>query len=336
MVDALASIINAYFPHEEPDIEKVPYGLTNTTWFVKGNGRTYVARHYNRYTKSLNSLDLEIKVTAFLEQSDLSFEIPSFLATKQGDQYVTLSDGSLGAVISFIAGKAPKLDTQADAYTLGSVVGELSAKLEKYKGPESLAFQGIPFTDLYRLHPLAGVEEIASFWAQPPFPVTDVQKQTYDQIVASVTSQLDALLTLPRQLVHHDVLVYNLLAVDHRITGVLDFDFIGLDIGSLDFVISLNHVLQLSGGSLQMAEAFIKGHANFRTFTREELDHLRTLTRLYHIALLHIYIGQHRAGKDIAEAFSYIIDQFIERDRWLAEHGNELKRVLSNVSKRGQ
>ena len=324
MVDALASIINTYFPHEQPDIETVPYGLTNTTWFVKVNDRTYVARHYNRYTKSLNSLNLEIEVTAFLQQSDLSFEIPSFLPTKRGDNYVTLSDGSLGAVISFIEGKAPHIQSQADAYTLGCVVGELSAKLEKYERPETMAFHGIPFTDLYRLHPLAGVEEIASFWAQSPFPVTVEQKQMYDRALTSVTSQLDTLLALPRQLVHHDVLIFNLLAVEHKITGVLDFDFIGLDIACLDFVISLNHVLQLSGGSQQMAESFIRGYANFRTITREELAHLPTLTRLYHIALLHIYIGQHRAGKDIAQAFSYIIDQFIERDRWLEEHGDEV------------
>lgn len=334
MSHALQSIMQAYFPEEQPTIEPVPFGLTNTTWFVKVNGHTYVARHYDRYTKSLPSLDLEIEVTLFLLQSNLSFRIPSFLPTKDGDLYVTLSDGSLGAVVSFIEGTAPLIQIQADALAFGRVVGELSARLGEYERQESMAYAGTPFTDLYHLHPLATPKEIAAFWEQPPFPLTDQQKQTYNEVLTDVMAQLDTLLSLPRQLVHHDVLVFNLLSVERRITGVLDFDFLALDISSLEFAISLNHVLQISGGSLEMATAFINGYAAFRSCSTEELSHLRSLTRLYHIAVLHIYIGQYRAGKENATAFAYIANQLIERDRWLAEHEDQLTILLSPLHSR--
>ncbi|MEK3885647.1 phosphotransferase [Paenibacillus sp. PL2-23] len=61
---------------------------------------------------------------------------------------------------------------------------------------------------------------------------------------------------LPKQLVHHDLLVFNLLAHENKIKGVLDFDFISLDVSFMEFAICLNHVLQMSNGSLEMAEAY--------------------------------------------------------------------------------
>jgi Ser/Thr protein kinase RdoA (MazF antagonist) len=330
MTHALQSIIGHYFPLDIVYTEPVPYGLTNTTCFVTVKDQRYVARHYDRYTKSAESLHLEMKVTSFLQRSILSFHIPSFLPTQYGDLSVTLSDGTMGALVSYIQGTVPPLQTPDDAYLFGRVVGELSARLSEYEGPpKDINYEGIPFTDLYRLHPLASEETVASFWKRPPFPVTEVQKHYYNEALISVETNRKALLSLPRQMIHHDVLVFNLLSVDRRITGVLDFDFVAVDISFLEFVISLNHVLQLSGGSLQMAAAYIEGYAMFRTCSSEELRQLRTLTRLYHIAVLHIYIGQYESGKDNSTAFAYIANQLIERDNWLEHNEGHLEGLLS-------
>lgn len=54
------------------------------------------------------------------------------------------------------------------------------------------------------------------------------------------------------------------------------------------------------------------------------------MTRVYHIALLHIYIGQHYAGVDIRANFSYILNQFRDRDSWLGEHEQALKMMLDS------
>lgn len=329
MTHALQSIIEHYFPLDFVSTEPVPFGLTNTTCFVTVNDQKYVARHYDRYTKSAESLHLEMEVTSFLLRSTLSFNIPSFLPTQNGELFVTLSDGTMGALVSYIQGTVPPLQTPDDAHLFGCVVGEVSSRLSEYERVKDIKYAGIPFTELYRLHPLASEENVAFFWKRTPFPVTDEQKHYYNEALISVETNREALLSLPRQLVHHDLLVFNLLSIDRCITGVLDFDFLAVDISFLEFVISLNHVLQMSGGSLEMAAAFIEGYAVFRTCSSEELKQLRTLTRLYHIAVLHIYIGQYGAGKDNSTAFAYIANQLIERDNWLEHNEGHLERLLS-------
>lgn len=324
MTEELQAIIKHYFPLHAVHTEPVPFGLTNTTCFVTVDDQKYVARHYGRYTKSAEGLRLELEVTAFLLGVPLSFHIPSFLPTQNGERYVTLSDGTMGALVTYIHGTAPVLETLNDAQLLGRVVGEISARLSECERLQHRGYDGIPFTDLYRLHSLATVESVSEFWEQPPFQLTDEQKHYYNEAFVSVEANREALLLLPRQLVHHDLLVFNLLSIDGCITGVLDFDFLAVDLSFLEVVISLNHVLQLSRGSLEMASAFIQGYAMFRSCSIEEWRHLRTLTRLYHIAVLHIYIGQYRAGKDIAGAFAYIANQLIERDRWLEQNERHL------------
>ncbi len=320
MTNELQEIISHYFPSENIVISPVPFGLTNTTCFVTVNDDRYVVRHYNRYTKSQESLRLELEVSSYLLASGLSFTIPAFLPTQAGEPFVIFADGTIGALMSYIPGTAPSLQDPNDAFALGRVVGELGAKLSPYKLSNTMQNAGIPFTDLFRLHPLADAEQIALFWRKPPFHITDEQKRFYDEALAHVTAKREVLLALPRQLVHHDILVYNLLSVNRRITAVLDFDFLAMDVSFLEFVISFNHVLQMSGGSIEMAAAFIKGYKAFRTFSAEEWGQLQALTRLYHVAVLHIYIGQHAAGKDISIPFSYIANQLIERVKWLNEH----------------
>ncbi|PWV97881.1 Ser/Thr protein kinase RdoA (MazF antagonist) [Paenibacillus cellulosilyticus] len=329
MTDTIDTIIEHYFPLDHVSTEPVPFGLTNTTRFVTVQDRKYVVRHYNRYTKSQDSLSLEMKVTSFLNELPLAFEIPAFLPTRNGEGYVILSDGTLGALVTYIEGAAPPLSTLADANALGQVVGEVSVRLREFgELKDCHPYTGIPFTDFYRLHPLATREAAAAFWETPPFPITDEQRRIYEESLASVEANRDALSALPRQVVHHDLLVFNLLAVEQRITGVLDFDFLAEDIRFLEFAISLNHVLHMSGGSLEMAQAFIEGYALYGGCTYEEMQQLRTLTRLYHIAVLHIYIGQNRSGKDNAAAFAYIANQLIERDNWLQCHEDQLKTLL--------
>lgn len=334
MIDSLEEIIAHYFHNQDVKTESVPFGLTNTTVFVSVNDQKFVVRMYDRYTKSVQSLKLEMNITSFLERLQLSFEIPRFLPTLNGEAFVTLQDGTLGACVTYIQGSAPALLTLKDARTFGSVVGELSVKLNKYKKPDNLNFGEIPFIDMYRIHPLVNKESVESFWNNPPFQITDEQKNSYHIAIASVKEQLEALKLLPRQYVHHDLLVFNLLATGEKITGVLDFDFMAYDIAFLEFAISFNHVLQESKGSLHMAAAFIDGYSEFRSFTKDELRQLRTLTRLYHVVVLHIYIGQYIAGKDIHMAFLYIINQLIERDYWLNMNLDKLEQKFEQKTNR--
>jgi len=148
---SLQTIIEHYFPLPAVKTEPVPFGLTNTTCFVTVNDQKYVARHYDRYTMSAKSLPLEIEVTSFLLRSALSFAFPSFLPAQNGNLSVTLPDGTLGALVSYIQGSSPLLQTPDDAHAFGRVVGEVGAKLSEYRSSANNKYDGVPPTGPSRL-----------------------------------------------------------------------------------------------------------------------------------------------------------------------------------------
>lgn len=336
MDDRIDEIVSKYFEVSDYQIDPVPFGLTNLTKILTWKDHKYVIRIYNRHTKTIEGLKFESEVTAFLCRQNLSVVVPVFLNTKTCEQYVQFSDGTLGAIVSFVEGIVPEITTTQQATNFGKVVGEISSAL-RYFQPEHMC-EGIPFTEIYRLHPLADYHAVASFITAPPFEISQTALHFYRETLSVVERSKHELLDLPRQFVHHDLLIFNLLSKDKEINGVLDFDFTSFDIGFMEFSISLNHVIHLSNGSWELTEAFINGYSYslISKCTYREINQLRLLTRIYHIAVLHFYIGQHYAGKNIEHNFLYILNQFQTRDEWLNKNNHSIMYLLEKHLIEGQ
>jgi hypothetical protein len=133
-------------------------------------------------------------------------------------------------MVSFLKGHAPDLTEVHHAEEFGRIVGEITSALGKYADADgSLTYYGIPFSNIYSIHPLADIPSVKSFFEEPPFhiPVGDVS--FYSEMILSVENEnsFDLLEKLPKQLVHHDLLVFNLVAHENKIKGVLDsFNFL--------------------------------------------------------------------------------------------------------------
>jgi len=329
MQSSIDELIHYYFDHPSYEIESVPFGLTNLTKIVNINGHKYVLRIYDRHTKSVPGIELESKITSFLSSGGLTFKVPVFLRTLSGDEYIRLSDGTLGAIVSFLEGNVPEISEIQQAAEFGQVVGEISSALARYE-TSLLDYHGKSFSDIYNLHPHSHRINVTSFIEEPPFYISESHLNFYKNMVKSVEETTHQLHHLPKQLVHHDLLIFNLLSQDDNICGVLDFDFTAVDASFMEFVISLNHVLQMSNGSLDMAEAYMKSYALFRKATIQEINQLQLMTQIYHIAVLHFYIGQHYSGKQIENNFNYILVQFQTRNSWLNEHGSNLQKLIES------
>ncbi|MBA2941413.1 phosphotransferase [Paenibacillus sp. CGMCC 1.16610] len=327
MQEQLDELVRHYFEEADYETEAVPFGLTNLTKIVTLNDQRYVLRVYNRHTKHAEGIEFESIVTSFLANKELSFQVPEFLPTLSGDDYVRLSGGSLGALVVFLEGTNHVLANVHDAAEFGRVAGEMSQVLQRFDR-SGLDYQGISFGDYYNLHPLADQNAVAAFIENPSFHIPEASLNFYITKVEFVGNRLSEIQKLPVQLVHHDLLIFNLLAQNNRICGVLDFDFISVDTSFMEFAICFNHILQMSNGSLEMAEGFVKSYSVYRTHSLQEIEQLRNLTQVYHLAVLHIYIGQHYAGIDIQHNFTYIMNQFIHRDMWLKEHGKTIEQML--------
>lgn len=328
MQEIIDEIVRNYFEDSVYDIEPVPFGLTNLTKILIMNDQKYVIRNYNRHTKNVESIKFEAQITSCLSKQNLSFVVPVFLNTNEGEHYVHLSDGTLGAIVSFIEGAVPEVSSVQQATEFGSIVGEVSLALSQCT--VDCKFGGVPFTEFYSLHPLADYDAVTSFIKAPPFEISQTALNFYTEMLSFVEQNKLDLMELPKQLVHHDVLIYNLLSKENKIQGVLDFDFTSLDISFMEFTISLNHIIELTNGSWDMTEAFIKGYSQFRKCTYQEMNQLQLLTQIYHIAVLHIYIGQYYSGKNIEQIFNYILSQFQSRNHWLNKHRSSIKKLIED------
>ncbi|MEC0094408.1 hypothetical protein [Paenibacillus macquariensis] len=58
------------------------------------------------------------------------------------------------------------------------------------------------------------------------------------------------------------------------------------------------------------------------------MNQLQFLTQIYHITVLHIYIGQHYSGKNIEQNFNYILSQFQTRNDWLNKHLSSINQLI--------
>jgi len=320
-------VIRQYFKEAEYTLDAVPFGLTNTTKIIDINGQRFIVRIYNSHIKTIDGLKLESRVTAFLHKAQASFEVPIFLHTYDGKDYVVMRDGSLAAMTTFLEGKLPQLSDMDTAEKFGKLVGDFSFRMSEFPMKKN-TYAGISFHKMYNIHPLANRDSVISFFADMPFGLTEQRYTFYQTMITEIENSHLVLEVLPQQLVHHDLLIYNLLGQSGEITGVLDFDFIGIDAAFMELMISLNHIIQESSGSLDLMEAFLQGYGNVRKHSSIEFGYLRLLTQIYFVAVLHFYIGQHYAGAAIESPFRFMIDQFERNISWLAEHDVHIQQLL--------
>ncbi|NUU79849.1 phosphotransferase [Paenibacillus xylanilyticus] len=320
-------VIQHYFEDTEYTLRAVPFGLTNSTKVLEINGQRFVVRIYNRHIKTIEGIELESQVTALLAGAHTSFQVPNFLNTREGEKYVVLRDGSLAAITTFLEGKLPQLSDLERAKKFGSLVGEFSSEISVFP-MEKNVYRGTSFTKMYEIHPLANRQSIRAFFASIPFEISEELFTFYQTMITDMENSNLDLEVLPQQFVHHDLLIYNLLAQLDEITGVLDFDFIGMDAAFMEVVISFNHMIQESGGSLEMMEAFLQGYSVKRKHSALEISYLPLLTQIYFIAVLHFYIGQYYAGATIEYNFAYMLNQFERNMNWLEKHDSKVKQLL--------
>jgi len=109
-------------------------------------------------------------------------------------------------MVSFLEGHAPDLSENRHADEFGRIVGKITSALGKYAN-ESLTYSGIPFLNIYGIHPLADIPSVKSFFEEPPFHIARGDIAFYKEMILSVEKSIELLEKLPKQFVHHDLLI---------------------------------------------------------------------------------------------------------------------------------
>lgn len=326
-MDIFNELVSHYFEVQPEAFHPVPFGLTNHSRIVDINNRSYIARIYDKSTKTVARLRDEIELTAFLTQQQLSFDVPYFLRTINDSTYVELSNGQLGVMMLFIEGGAPDLERLLDVEEYGRVVGEISTALQAYQPSVS---PHISFNRAESLHPLANNNHVLQFLSKPPFFIAQHKLDNIIETMKELKQIQPILDQLPKQVVHHDLLLFNLL-IDpetRKMNGVLDFDFASYDVRALEPAVCITHLVQVNSQPLEAIAVFWREYKRYMELTPVEIEYVPALIRLYYIALIYIYIGQAYSGREIEQYFLFIVDQSEHMEQWLGQHAHELESIL--------
>ncbi|GIP31660.1 phosphotransferase [Paenibacillus sp. J2TS4] len=330
MDNLIQELISQYFDENMENAESVPFGITNYTQKVTVNNQKYIARIYDSHSKNVERLKFEIELMSFLEQQNLSFQVPGFVTSKRKENFVQLSNGQLGSIVNFIEGEAPDLSRDSDVKEYGRSVGELSKALSHFA--TELIQPEIKFYDLNSLHPLCNERSVSQFFERPPFDIDNNHFRLLMNTYHSIPKYRSGLDRLPKQIIHHDLLIFNLL-IDRelrKMNGILDFDFASNDVRALELAICLNHLLQTKDSDFSNVEIFLEEYSRSMELTNEEIQWIPYLMQMYYVSLLCIYIGQHYSGRDIVEYFQFILNQWVIRRQWMGQHEIELVKILKS------
>ena len=283
-------------------VERARRGTNNVTWLVRvpgtGASDAFVLRLYQN-TVDPAAIAYEHRLLALLARRPLSFAVPAPMPTAGGETLLSVpvaggaSRRALAALFPRIPGEHPRRGEPAVARACGETHGELDAALAGISDADVPCTRRAPtYGDLACIHPLAP-DPLALPHALPA-PAEDTARLR--RLLEEAAGQAPALYrSLPRQIIHSDFGTGNVLMMDGRVTGVLDFEFAAPDLRAMDWAVGLLHSAYAGVPPERLwdnLDAFGRGYASRIRLLPEEARALPALLRLRRVVSL-----IHRAGR---------------------------------------
>ena len=302
-------------------------GTNNHVLLVETPAGGYVLRIYGNHA-DLDRLHFEHAVLCQLHAVRLPFAVPVPVPTVAGELHTRVVTGNsegLAMLTAHIPGEHPRAGDLEQARAGGEALGLLDVALDDLT---SLApDDGISWRttgDLAHCHPFVP-EPHAAF---RELPVSEHARQRlvqgYEWLMEHVP---DAYATLPKQIIHEDFDMSNVLLDSAHVTGVLDFEFCGRDVRLMDLTVALNWwPLDYfgTGGEWPIIDALAAGYMNHVTLTDDEIASLPLLVRFRAYTSLIHRLGRYRQGLSSLESVINRAYAAVERQNWLHAHGDQL------------
>lgn len=279
-------------------------GSNNGTVLVEAGDRTFVRRVYHNLDEA--RIAAEHGLLLALSTMDLPFAVPTPLPATDGRTFARTADGWT-AMFPLIPGEHPDHDNTEHHRLAGQALGELGTAMTRLPAE----FAPVEWkADLDHVHP-----------AVPD--VRDLAADLGNDWLAGIRLTAPP---LPRQIVHNDWSFGNLLMYDGAISGVLDFEFAGIDLAVNDLASAMWQCpsdVTTPAGWAQLA-ALISGYTSRRRLTGPEIAALPDLLLMRAIASAIWRAGRWRLGlSDRAE----VTDGLRRAEllaRWLDRNGDRL------------
>ena len=308
-------------------------GLNNFTFCVRTAGGRYAARLYRNLDPPV--IRREHALLRLLASAGLSFAVPVPLAGRGGETIAPTALGSL-ALFSWVDGDAADGGNPAHLRAMGAALAELDdrllhldARLHHLPGPAAPVHGQLELVHPAVPVPAALADRLA---AHPALQPAEAELRWLRAATAECAEALPRLYgTLPRQWIHQDLALTNVLQAGGRVTGLLDFEFSDYDLRALDLVAALSNCtsLQEEAGWAQ-AGAICAGYCRRVRLSEAEVLAVPLLMRLRHVVVNLHGAGRWLAGLNPVEEVLRRLRDGAARDGALRRQAGRLEELVRN------
>lgn len=311
----IEQVLRRYFGETNLAVEKKESGVNNTTRFVAVDGQRYVLRLYDNHAEP-EKLVFEAEVLTRLQAARLSFGIPQVVAALDGATWAQAADGRLAVLFRYIEGERASFRGPTEPETLGAATGQLVRSLGQLDFAQPPAYE--PYYEVYRIHPLVTRAALHAWLDEADARAASAEAaDLLRKELLRLESRLPELTKLPRQLVHSDIVYGNVLIASGKVCGILDFEFVTVDLRAMELAVLLCELLVRAAEHPGDARtiwkpdgglaACLKGYGRHAGLTREERQALPQLIVLRRLTLVPHFLGRYMAGVDEEEPVRYLL-----------------------------
>ncbi|WP_068505493.1 phosphotransferase enzyme family protein [Paenibacillus kribbensis] len=327
----MEAVLRRHWPAWNGTLQKRTGGWNNTTYFVKGNGRSGVLRVYDTH-RDRDKIEFEHAVLQALSKHSLSFSVPMPMRTVTGETVVQLEKegGKYVCLFDYIEGKSPLEQDSSFAYSFGEVTGELSAVLATFKLELAPVYR--PYYALQQSYPLCNQEIVREVCLNPPEPLKALQEELrlIGKVYEEITDSLHAMEELPHQLVHGDLNASNLLVKDSdhsQVAALLDFEFCTLDVRVMEPAVILSGFLG-QPEETQAVRDFCQGFSRRVHLSSDEIDALPVLMLLRKVDVFLHFLSRFLEGTDQPHVLQEQVKQVSADLLQLSDRGSWIQEEL--------
>nr|WP_229753434.1 phosphotransferase [Paenibacillus segetis] len=286
----MEAMLRRYWPKWNGTMQERTGGWNNSTYFIYNEERSSVLRIYNTHSDH-EKVEFEHTVLESLQQAQLNYRIPVPIKTETGETIVQLQDGSgkYACLFEYIEGTSPVEGCYPIAYSLGEAAGELSSVLAKIVPKVAPVYR--PYYELLQAYPNCNPEYVLDFCEQPAKEFGDLYEEL--QIIRAayedICHSLAGIEKLPKQLVHGDLNVSNLLVdLEHtsEVTALLDFEFCTIDVRAMEAAVIITGLLG-HDEEIEIVRRFCIAYA---TKTRLSSEEVAAIPHLMILRLVDVFL----------------------------------------------
>lgn len=277
-------------------ITPVARGTNNLTRYVTSRADRYVLRVYPS-DRAINQLNAEHCLVAAVANG-LPFLVPTPVPTAAGDTLVAVDGRGTACLFTYIPGERPDPSDEKALRAAGAAYAAVDVELAAL--PENSAFAALPDwrRGLGAVHPRAG--DPVEWTATLPAEVLGADLGAWlPGWLATVDERAqEDRRKLPVQIVHGDPGLSNVLSVRDHITGIIDFEFAGIDVRVADLADALYMLVRDWSDPVEQARAaqLCAGYVAVSPLTVEEISAVPDRMRLRAAGSLMWRMGRFRLG----------------------------------------